>query len=72
MDDQEEGQRPSTEVECHGGSPSEVFVPPESVEQRQATTEVDCNGRPVPEMSEPPEATALLARGGLSLQARYQ
>ena len=72
MDDQEEGQRPSTEVEYHGGPISEVFGPLESVEQRQATTEVDCNGRPVPEMSGPPEATALLARGGLPLQARHQ
>ena len=72
MNDQEEGQRPSTEVEYHGGPLSEVFGPPESVEQQRATTEVDCHGGPVPEVSGPPEVTASLARGGLPLQARHQ
>ena len=72
MDDQEDGQRPSTEVECHGGSLSEVFGPPESVEQQRATTEIECHGGPVPEVSGPPEATASLPRGGLPLQARDQ
>ena len=72
MDDQEERQRPSTEVEYHGGPLSELFGPPESVEQQRATTEVDHHGGPVPEMSEPPEAIASLARGGLPLQARHQ
>ena len=32
VDDQDEGQRSSTEVEYHGGPLSEVFGPPESVE----------------------------------------
>ena len=72
MDDQEEGQRPSTEVGYHGGPLSEVFGPPESVEQQRATTEVDCHGGPVPEVPGPPEATASLARGGILLQTRYQ
>ena len=72
MDDQEEGQRPSTKVEYHGGPLSEIFGPPESVEQQRATTKVDCRGGPVPEVSGPPEATASLARGGLPLQARHQ
>ena len=72
VDEQEEGQRPSTEVEYHGGPHSEVFDPPESVEQQRATTEVDCHDGPVPEVSEPPEATASLARGRLPLQARHQ
>ena len=70
MDDQEEGQLPSTEVENHGGLFSEVFGPPESVEQQRATTEADCHGGPVPEVSGPPEATEPLAREGLPLQAR--
>ena len=72
MDDQEEGQRPSTKVEYHGGPLSEIFGPPESVEQQRATTKVDCRGGPVPEVSGPPEATASLARGVLPLQARHQ
>ena len=72
VDDQEEGQQPSTEVEYRGGPLSEVFGPPESVEQQRATTEVDCHGGPVPEMSGPPETTASLAKGGPSLQARHQ
>ena len=67
VDDHEEGQRPWTEVEYHGGPISEVFDPPESVEQQRATTEVDCHGGPVPEVSGPLEATASLARGGLPL-----
>ena len=33
VDDQEEGQRPSTEVDYQDGSLSEVFGPLESVEQ---------------------------------------
>ena len=65
VDDQEEGQRPSTEVEYHGEPLSEVFRPPESVEQQRAATEMDCHGGPVSEVSGPPEATASLARGGL-------
>ena len=72
MDDQEEGQRPSTEVDCHGGPLSEVFGPPESEEQQRATTEMDCHGGPVSEVSGPPEATASLASEGLPLQARHQ
>ena len=40
VDDQEEGQRLSTEVDCHGGPLSEVFGPPESEEQQRATTEM--------------------------------
>ena len=72
VDDQEEGQRPSTEVEHHGGPLSAVFGPPESVEQQRATTEVDCHDGPVPEVSGPPEATASLARRGFPLQACHQ
>ena len=72
VDDQEEGQRPSTEAEHHGGPLSEVFGPPESVEHQRATTEMDCHGGPVSEVSRPPEAIASLARGGLPLQARHQ
>ena len=72
VDDQEEGQRPSKEVEYHGGPLSEVIGPPESVEQHRATTEVDCHGGPVPKVSGPPGATASLERGGLPLQARHQ
>ena len=72
MDNQEEGQRPSTYIEHHGGPLSEVFGPPESVEQQRATTEVDCHGAPVPAVSGPPEATASLTRGGLPLEARHQ
>ena len=73
VDDQEGRQRPSPEVEYHGGPLSEVVDPPESVEQQRATTEVDCHGGPIPEMSGPPEATASLGgRGGLPLQARHQ
>ena len=72
LDDQEEGQRPSTEVDYHGGPLSEVFGRPESVEQGRATTEMDCHGGPVSEVSGPPEATASLARGGLPLQVRHQ
>ena len=49
-----------------------MFGPPESVEHQRATTEMDCHGGPVSEVSGPPEATASLARGGLSLQARHQ
>ena len=40
VDDQEEGRRPSTEVEYHGGPLSEVFDLPKSVEQQRATTTV--------------------------------
>ena len=72
VNDQEEGQRPSMEVEYHSGPLSEVFGPPESVEQQRATTQVDCYGGPVAEVSGPPEVTASLARGGLPLQARHQ
>ena len=72
MDDQEEGQRPSTEVGCHGGPLSEVSGPPESEEQQRAMTEIGCHGGPVSEVSEPPEATVSLARGVLPLQARHQ
>ena len=70
VDDQEEGQRSSTEVDCHGGPLSEVFGPPES--EQRTTTEMDCHGGPVSEVSGPPETTASLARGGLPLQARHQ
>ena len=72
MDDLEEGQRPLTEVDCHGRPLSEVFGPPELEEQQRAPTEMDCHGWPVSEVSRPPEATASLARGGLPLQARHQ
>ena len=72
MDDREEQQRPSTEVDYHGGPLPEVFGPPESEEQQRTSTEVDCHGGPVSEVSGPPEATASLARGGLPLQARHQ
>ena len=72
VDDQEEGQRPSTKVKYNGGPLSEVFGPTESVEQQRATTEVDCHGGRVPEVSRPSEATVSLARGGLPLQARHQ
>ena len=72
VDDQEEGKRSLTEVDCHGGPLSEVFGPPESGEQQRTTTEMDCHGGPVSEVSRPPEATASLARGGLPLQARHQ
>ena len=41
-------------------------------EQQRPTTEIDCHGGPVPEVFGPPEVTALLARGGLPLQARHQ
>ena len=68
----EEQQRPSTEVDYHGGPLSEVFGPPEPEEQQRTSTEVDCHGGPVFEVSGPPEATALLARGGLPLQAHHQ
>ena len=44
----------------------------DQAEQQRPTTEIDCHGGPVPEVSRPPEATALLARGGLPLQARRQ
>ena len=72
VDDQEEGQRPSTEVDYHGGPHSEVFDPPELNEQQRTTAEMDCHGGPVFEVSGPPEATASLARQGLPLQARHQ
>ena len=72
MDDREKGQRPSTEVDYHGGPLSEVFGPPESEEQQRTLTEVDCHGGPVSEVSGPLEATASLARGGLPIQARHQ
>ena len=72
VDDREEQQRPSTEVDYHSGPLSEVFGPPKSEEQQRTLTEVDCHGGPVSEVSRPPEATASLARGGLPLQARYQ
>ena len=72
VDDREEQQRRSTEVDYHSRHLSEVFGPPESVEHQRATTEMDCHGGPVSEVSGPPEATASLARGGLPLQARRQ
>ena len=72
MDDREEQQRPSTEVDYHGGPLSGVFGPPESEEHQQTLTEVDCHGGPVSEVFGPPEATASLARRGLPLQARHQ
>ena len=53
MDDEEEGQRPSAELQYHGRPLSEVFGPPESLEQQRATPEVDCHGGPVPEVSGP-------------------
>ena len=68
----EEQQRFSTEEDYHGGPLSEVFGLPESVEHQRATMEMDCHGGPVSEVSGPPEAIALLARGGLPLQARHQ
>ena len=64
-DDQEEGQKPSAEVDCHGGPLSEVFGPPESEEQQRATTKMDCHGGPVSEVFGP-EATASLARGAFT------
>ena len=72
VDDQEEGRRPSTEVNCHGGPLSKVFGPPESEEQQRATIEMDCHGELVSEVSGPPETTVSLARGRLPLQARHQ
>ena len=72
MEDREEGQRPSKEVDYHGGPLSEVFGAPESEEQQRTLTEVDSHGGPVSEVSRPPEAIASLARGGLPLQARQQ
>ena len=72
VDDQDKGQRPLPEVDYHGEPLSEVFGPPESVEQQRSTTEMDCHGGPVSEMYGPPEATASLAKGGLPLQARHQ
>ena len=72
VDDRAEQQRPSTEVDYHGGPLSEVFGPPEAVEHQRATTEMDCHGGPVSEVFGPPEATASLARGGLPLQACHQ
>ena len=72
MDDRANQHRPLTEVAYHGQPLSDVFSPPEPGEQLLATTEMDCHGGPVSEVSGPPEATALLARGGLSLQARHQ
>ena len=55
VDNLEEQQRPSTEVDYHGGPLSEVFGPSESEEQQQTSTEVDCHGGPVSEVPEPPE-----------------
>ena len=72
VDDQEGGQQPSMEVDCHGGTLSEVFGPPESEEQQRTTTEMDCHDGPVSEVSGSPEATVSLAREGLPLQARHQ
>ena len=72
VDDRDEEQRPSTEVDYHGEPLSEVFGPPESEEQQRTLTEVDCHGGSVSKISGPPEATASLARGGLPLQARHQ
>ena len=72
VDDQEEKQRPLTEVDHHGGPLSEVFGPPESEEQLRTSTEIDCHGGPVSKVSGPPEATVSLARGGIPLQARHQ
>ena len=53
MDGQEEGQRPATEVYCHGEPLSEVFGPPESEEQQRTTTEMDCHDGTVSEVSGP-------------------
>ena len=64
MDDQEEGQWPSTEVEDYGGPLSEAFGLPGSVEQQRATTEVDCHGGPTPEVSGPPKATIIVGKRG--------
>ena len=72
MDDQEEGQRPTTEVDCPGGPLYEVLGPPESKEQQQATTEMDCYDGLVPEVSGPPQTTESVERGGLPLQARHR
>ena len=72
VDDQEEVQRPSTEVDCHRGPLSEVFGPPKSEEQQRAMTEMACHSRPVSEVSEPPEATVSLKRRGLPSQIRHQ
>ena len=72
VDDRAEQQRPSIEVEYHGGPLSEVFDPPDPVEYQRATTKIECHGGPVSEVSGPPEATASLARGGLPLQAHHQ
>ena len=64
VDDRDEQERPSTEVDYHGGPLYRVFGPPKSEEQQRTLTEVDCQGGPVSEVSGPPEATASLARGG--------
>ena len=56
VDDREEGQRRSTEVDYHAGPLSEVFGPPESEEQQRTLTEVDCHSGPVSEVFGPPEA----------------
>ena len=70
VDDQEEEQRSSMEVDCHCGPLSEMFGPPES--EQRTTTELDCHGGPVSKVSGPPETPASLARGGLPLQERHQ
>ena len=44
MDDQEEQQRPLTEVDYHDRPLSEAFGPPESEEQQRTSTAVDCHG----------------------------
>ena len=62
VDDQEEGQRPSTEVDCHDGPLSEVFGPPES--EQQTTTEMDCHGGPVSEVSGPRKQPHRWQEGG--------
>ena len=56
VDDREEQQRPSTEIDYHGGPLSEVFGPPESEEQQRSSTEVDYHGGPLSEIFGPPES----------------
>ena len=56
VDDREEQQRLSTEVDYHGGPLFEVFGPPESEEQQRTSTEVDYHGGPLSEVFGPPES----------------
>ena len=55
VDDREKQQRPSTEVDYHGGPLSEVFGPPESEEQQWSSMEIDYHGGPFSEVFGPPE-----------------